>query len=254
MVSLLCRGTLGVESYTHITEPLTEIPAGLLPLLQERMSRLLKGEPVQYVMGEAQFCSRSFRVTPDVLIPRPETELLVSMALEYLKPSMSAIDVCTGSGCIAWSLALACPGAAISAADISEPALSLARSQFPDCGIRWIHEDILRPEALDSEGPFDLIVSNPPYIAESEKAQMRRNVLDYEPELALFVDDADPLVFYRALAGICRKHLKDGGLAIMEINERFGAQTAGLFREAGFEKTEIVSDYFGKERFVRIKR
>lgn len=258
LVLMLCEERLGVRSYTHIVEPLFEIPEAALSGLKADMSRLAAGEPIQYVLGYTEFCGRKFKVGPSVLIPRPETGQLVDESLKLLaamgRPA-KVLDLCTGSGCIAWSVALGAPGVSVTAADISEPALALARSQFKD-----VSSGANAPEFVCSDllggcreicGCFDLLLSNPPYVMEKEKAAMRRNVLDHEPGIALFVPDDDPLLFYRALASVSLRLLDSSGTGIVEINEALGPETAAVFETAGYKKTEILRDIFGKDRFVR---
>lgn len=258
LVLMLCEEKLRVRSYTHIVEPLFEIPEPELPGLKADMSRLAAGEPIQYVLGYTEFCGRKFKVAPSVLIPRPETGQLVDESLKLLaamgRPA-KVLDLCTGSGCIAWSVALGAPGVSVTAADISEPALALARSQFKD-----VPSGANAPEFVCSDllggcreicGRFDLLLSNPPYVMEKEKAAMRRNVLDHEPGIALFVPDDDPLLFYRALSSVSLRLLDSSGTGIVEINEALGPETAAVFETAGYKKTEILRDIFGKDRFVR---
>ena len=258
LVLMLCEERLGVRSYTHIVEPLFEIPEAALSGLKADMSRLAAGEPIQYVLGYTEFCGRKFKVAPSVLIPRPETGQLVDESLKLLaamgRPA-KVLDLCTGSGCIAWSVALGAPGVSVTAADISEPALALARSQFED-----VPSGVNVPEFVCSDllggcreicGRFDLLLSNPPYVMEKEKAAMRRNVLEHEPGIALFVPDDDPLLFYRALASVSLRLLDSSGTGIVEINEALGPETAAVFETAGYKKTEILRDIFGKDRFVR---
>lgn len=258
LVLMLCEERLGVRSYTHIVEPLFEIPEPELPGLKADMSRLAAGEPIQYVLGYTEFCGRKFKVAPSVLIPRPETGQLVDEALKLLaamgRPA-KVLDLCTGSGCIAWSVALGAPGVSVTAADISEPALALARSQFEDVpsGVNvpeFVCSDLLGG-CREISGRFDLLLSNPPYVMEKEKAAMRRNVLEHEPGIALFVPDDDPLLFYRALASVSLRLLDSSGTGIVEINEALGPETAAVFEAAGYRKTEILRDIFGKDRFVR---
>lgn len=258
LVLMLCEERLGVMSYTHIVEPLFEISEAALSGLKADMSRLAAGEPIQYVLGYTEFCGRKFKVGPSVLIPRPETGQLVDESLKLLaamgRPA-KVLDLCTGSGCIAWSVALGAPGVSVTATDISEPALALARSQFKD-----VSSGANAPEFVCSDllggcreicGCFDLLLSNPPYVMEKEKAAMRRNVLDHEPGIALFVPDDDPLLFYRALASVSLRLLDSSGTGVVEINEALGPETAAVFEAAGYRKTEILRDIFGKDRFVR---
>ncbi len=271
IVLMLCESLLGVQSYTHIVEPETVVDPSREPELLTALDRLSGGEPVQYVLGFADFCGFRFRVTPDVLIPRPETEQLVREAVKeatrlqrqrspygrHAAP-VRVLDLCTGSGCIAWAVALLAPGTEVVAADISEPALAVARSQdfAHECkelkakAPLFVHADVLDTEQSFDYGTFDLILSNPPYIMESEKDRMHRNVLEHEPHLALFVPDGDPLVFYRAIADWSRRFLTEDGRGMVEINESLGTDTEGVFRSAGFGHTVAVKDVFDRNRFV----
>ena len=271
IILMLCEAVLGVQRYTHLIEPQTEVPASKEPVLAEAMERLRVAEPVQYVTGVASFCGHDFHVTKDVLIPRPETECLVQEAcaaveaLERMRISaghagetLRILDLCTGSGCIAWSMALALPGARVTGVDISEEALAVARGQDFGRAVRraggkapeFIRMDILDPDVSLPEGVFDLVLSNPPYILESQKAAMRRNVFDYEPSLALFVPDEDPLLFYRAVARISRRCLAPWGRGFAEINEDLGPQTCSLFVAEGFSRAAVRKDFFGKNRMI----
>ena len=250
IVSRLCGELLGISSYAHIVEPGLEVSAEALPLLQGAMERLRGGEPLQYVTGGQEFCGRRFKVRPGVLIPRPETEELVATAAERLRGGGRVLDLCTGSGCIAWSLALDCPEAKVTGVDISDEALAVAREQFSAEGPTFVKQDVLQvPESFEG-APFDVITANPPYIRESEKALMHTNVLEFEPSLALFVPDSDPLVFYRAIALWAARFLAPGGFGIVEINEALGAECAALFENAGLANVKIQRDFRQKERFV----
>ena len=262
------------------------------------VKRLATGEPLQYVLGYEWFCGHRFNVAPGVLIPRPETEELVCKAIGFAQAALIGavqepaaevpqhytaaalknqsgnpvriLDICTGSGCIAWSLAAAIPQAEVYACDISPVALQIAGSQNifnPDgtpVQARFFECDILSPQAEQTilsrcadipaadgaGGILDLIVSNPPYVCDSEKLQMRSNVLEHEPHLALFVPDEDPLVFYRAIAQLSGRLLKPGGVLMFEINERFGQETKKILQDLGFENCRVVQDIFGKDRMV----
>ena len=258
LVSLLYRERLGVTSYTHIVEPQFEIPAASLPVLAYDMERLSEGEPIQYVLGYAEFFGRKFKVNPAVLIPRPETELLVEEAVRMLRavgPKPRVLDLCTGSGCIAWSVAFGAPGAEVTAVDISPEALGLAETQFSVLPAEVTAPVFVRSDVLatcpEIDGSFDLLVSNPPYVMEKEKSLMRRNVLDYEPGLALFVPDDDPLLFYKAMATAATRLLAPTGVGMVEINEALGPETEEIFRSAGYSETEIIRDFFAKDRFVK---
>lgn len=257
IISILCKERLGFESYTHIIEPQTLIPEDKLEELLSDTERLCAGEPIQYLLGEAEFCGRKFKVNKNVLIPRPETEELVSLALRHLKSRGSkakVLDLCTGSGCIAWSLALEkYPTWAL---DLSDKALELSENQFESPQApAFLKADLLTdniPEALLSEAPFDLIVSNPPYILDREKSAMRVNVLDYEPALALFVPDDDPLLFYRAIGRWSRRLLSENGALIVEINENLGEETALLLTGQTGLRALVVKDFSGKDRFIAL--
>lgn len=270
MVSILVCERLGVQSWTHIANPSFEVPEQSLAQLEADLQKLLASEPLQYVLGYAEFYGRRFRVTKDVLIPRPETELLVDTVLQKLKSASrdcdgapKILDLCTGSGCIAWTLALEPVGAQLTAIDISPAALAIARSQFSaelsqGAEVTFIEADVLdlSEEGLSGAhsklalGQFDVIVSNPPYVMEQEKALMRSNVLDHEPALALFVPDDDPLIFYRAIAHHASRLLSAHGWGIVEINTLLAEPTAKCFRQAGLQDVTILPDLSGKPRFV----
>ena len=223
----------------------------LLPIRQ----RLLRGEPVQYVLGSAEFCGRAFRVEPGVLIPRPETQWLCRFVAEcQTLPAQGAriLDVGTGSGCIASTIALEMAERLVDvvAWDISDEALRIARNNAARLGakVQFEKQDALCPPADD--GCWDAIVSNPPYVCEQEKEQMERHVLDYEPALALFVPDDDPLMYYRSIGRYASKALKPGGCLAVEINTRLGAAVAGLLAGMGLTAITIGKDTFDKDRFV----
>ena len=275
LVLMLCEELIGTQSYTHIVEPQYEVDKKGEAALEAGLERLKKGEPVQYVTGVCEFCGRKFHVTPDVLIPRPETELLVREAVKradrirrmrspYGKSAepVRVLDLCTGSGCIAWSVALEVPGVQVVGVDISEGALNVAQGQDFTAELKntgalppvFVKADVLDTAQEFSYGPFDLILSNPPYIMEKEKALMRSNVLDYEPEQALFVPDENPLLFYRAIAAWSQRFFSAEGTGISEINEELGADTQAVFTSAGFQDVEQVKDFFDKTRFIFYKK
>lgn len=224
--------------------------------------QLLDGVPVQYVLGFADFCGHRFRVTPEVLIPRPETEELVRWAVTLYKARQTPsaiLDLCTGSGCIAISLALAFPEAFVDAVDISPSALAVATSNAHDLGaenIHFIEKDIESIETDSSSlptSPYQLIISNPPYIRECEAADMSATVLDHEPHQALFVPDGDPLLFYRAIARIALAALAPGGLLMVELNAALADSTYRLFEDAGFIDIQVRHDQFGRPRMLKAK-
>ena len=250
---------VGTKRHTHIVEPQYEVTEGQVNTVMTAFERLAAGEPLQYVTGKAYFYGREFRVTSDTLIPRPETELLCRMAVEAAgKSNPRILDLCTGSGCIAWTLALELPKSAVEAVDISDGALAVASSQdFVDemaqtgaTAPAFIKADVIAGLSSFVGKQYDIILSNPPYVMDREKALMRSNVLDYEPHLALFVPDADPLLFYRSVAEWASVLLAPDGVGVVEINEALGAETAEVFRLRGFAKAEVIKDLYEKDRFV----
>lgn len=263
MVFALFEYLLGTKRYTHIVEPSFDVPSASVQIVESALERLAAGEPLQYVTGFAYFYGRRFRVSPDVLIPRPETELLCRTAIESFS-GHRVLDMCTGSGCIAWTMALECPDAEVVAVDISDAALAVASTQdFAEesnlTGAKtpqFIKADVLAGVPSDEAFArgFDMILSNPPYVMDSEKALMRTNVLDYEPHLALFVSDDDPLVFYRAVARWSSALLSSHGIGLVEINEALGLETAQVYLDAGFSSAEVLQDFSGRDRFVLFRR
>ena len=260
MVLMLCEDRLGVRSYTHIVEPQTEVPDEALTALESDMARLMASEPIQYVLGHTEFYGRDFLVNPSVLIPRPETEQLVKEAVVFalnLGRPARVLDLCTGSGCIAWSILQEVPECEVVAVDISDDALRTASDQFPESERRpvFVKADVLaRGAELPFDGKFDLILSNPPYIMDSQKSDMRPNVLEYEPQIALFVPDADPLLFYRAVAEWSNRFLSEDGAGFVEINEDLGEDTSSVFLSAGYENVKVIQDFFSKNRIIRFSR
>ena len=290
-VRLLKESIEGYKGYEHLVEPgreLESFSASTEEYLLNCARRLATGEPLQYVMGYEWFCGHRFNVAPGVLIPRPETEELVREVVAHAaqkvecraggadpigngssvegKQRLRVLDICTGSGCIAWSVAAELGSwAEVYGCDISTAALEIACGQQIDADVKFFECDILAPGAeeviarecgmqmaghSDGEGQFDMIVSNPPYVCECERALMQRNVLDFEPELALFVPDDDPLRFYRRIAELSGRLLKPGGKLFFEINERFGAETLEMMEKMGYTGCRVVQDIFGKERMT----
>lgn len=256
LTDIACRG---VES----------LPESRGAELEGIMRRLESGEPMQYVLGHADFCGRSYRVGPGVLIPRPETEelcrLIVGDSHRHGGTGRGAghriLDIGTGSGCIAITLALDVPGSTVSAMDISEEALNTARANAAALGatVGFVRQDILAASrrgdtAGSGQERFDIIVSNPPYIALSEKDGMRRNVLDHEPATALFVPDDDPLIFYRAIAAFAASNLSARGRLWLEINPLSADGLKAMLATKGFNSVDIVADSFGRQRFAVASR
>ena len=228
--------------------------------LEEIITRLQNGEPVQYVLGEADFAGRTFHVEPGVLIPRPETAELCQWVEEdasSLKAdeSKQILDICTGSGCIAITLGLTIPNSEVTGWDISEDALRIAQGNVEMLkagNVRIEYQDALMlPKAAEAA---DIIVSNPPYICEKEKADMEKNVLEHEPSIALFVPDEDPLKFYRAIAEYASSALKSEGALYFEINPIYEKETREMLQSLGFKDIETKEDAFGKKRMMKAKK
>ena len=228
--------------------------------LEEIITRLQNGEPVQYVLGEADFAGRTFHVEPGVLIPRPETAELCQWIEEDVS-SLEAderkqiLDICTGSGCIAITLGLTIPNSEVTGWDISEDALRIAQGNVEMLkagNVRIEYQDALMlPKAAEAA---DIIVSNPPYICEKEKVDMEKNVLEHEPSIALFVPDEDPLKFYRAIAEYASSALKSEGALYFEINPIYEKETREMLQSLGFKDIETKEDAFGKKRMMKAKK
>jgi release factor glutamine methyltransferase len=225
--------------------------------LDEAIDRINQGEPVQYITGKTQFLNLTFKVNPSVLIPRPETEELVDIIIKENKgrKGLRIMDMGTGSGCIAVSLSYNLPEAEVFAVDISKSALYVAaeNASINQAKVTFINDDILNL-AETNNTKLDVIVSNPPYVRYSEKKEMQKNVLEYEPKLALFVDDDEALIYYEKIALFSARHLENGGLLYLEINEMLGKETAALVGSFGFNNIEIKDDLFGKPRFIRCSK
>ena len=219
------------------------------------LARLLNFEPIQYIQGTARFLERSYHVAPGVLIPRPETEELVEVMLREIPSDARILDIGTGSGCIAISLSKAFPNANVTAWDVSEDALCIARRNNDDlqASVCFVKQDVLAWRG-DGGQCYDVIVSNPPYITESEKQEMERNVLDWEPFSALFVPNNDPLLFYRRIGELGRMMLVDGGRLYFEINRAYGEATAMMLCGQGYTGIRILKDISGNDRFVIAER
>ena len=241
----------------------SELSANDQTELEKIMLRLEKGEPVQYIIGVADFCGRQFHVEPGVLIPRPETEELCRMVIEEREisqkgqsPLCEILDIGTGSGCIAITLALELPDAKVTAWDISDEALRIADDNAKSLGanVTFEHCDVLDSSlfTLHSSLPsWDLIVSNPPYIQPIECDEMAKNVLDYEPQIALFAPEENPIVFYQRIGDYAWQHLNPGGLLFFELNPLTADQVCDSLRTTGFMEIEIRKDQFGKNRFLK---
>ncbi len=229
--------------------------------LLEAAQRVAQGEPVQQVVGWTEFCGLRIAVTPDVLIPRPETEELVEWIVEREAWSVNSeekndgrikiLDIGTGSGCIALTLKHVRPQSDVTAVDVSEPALAVARENSVQTRLDIRLEQVNILTELPSDGPYDIVVSNPPYIPQSEQAEMDGRVLHHEPHEALFVSDDNPLTFYHAIGQKAQKLLTQGGRLYLEINRRYGPAVTELLRRLGYEDVELRQDQFGNDRMVR---
>ena len=274
MVLVYLEWAIGTQKHTHIIEPEYEVSDPDVLKAEHDFQRMASGEPLQYIIGQAYFYGRTFNVNPDVLIPRPETEILCRDAIVRASANthdgLRILDLCTGSGCIAWTMAMECPGADVMAVDISEGALRTASGQDFKEEIAaveaksplFIKSDVLDVEQCCSDvlakggaaAAFDVILSNPPYVKDSEKALMRQNVLEHEPHLALFVPDDDALKFYKAVADCAIRLLAPNGFGLVEINEALGEETAQIYRSAGFSNISIIKDFSDKDRFVMFSK
>lgn len=243
-VEVMCHGERPLEPET-------------VDLLLSMADRIAAGQPPQYVVGRARFCGMYLRVTPATLIPRPETEGLVDIITDRHRAGrdLRVLDIGTGSGCIAIALSRALPFARVDACDISAEALDVARNNARQlrAAVDFFQCDILH-EPLPDSPLYDVIVSNPPYIARSEAAEMEPRVLDFEPHTALFVDDADPLLFYRAIARYARAALRPEGTLYFEINPLFAKQLVEMLHAEGFARVDVQRDYCGRQRFAIAQR
>lgn len=258
LVMMLLEHHFGINRVALALDPDMFLSDAECLTLQSSMKQLLTNRPIQYVIGSAEFCDMKFSVNENVLIPRPETEELVSMIVDEGQRSTEKIeilDIGTGSGCIAVSLAKLLKNSHVTAIDISEKALEVAKANaiaIANAKTTFIQADILSNPTLPHK--FDVIVSNPPYVCESEKAEMHRNVLDFEPAAALFVGDDNPLIFYKQIIKTANEYLKSDGTLWFEINEHLGEETLRLCVENGFANSVIINDFRGKDRFIKAQR
>jgi len=258
MANMLIRHYFGLSRALQQIQIEKRLSESEIFTVHKAVTRLLTAEPIQYVLGVAEFCGMELEVSPEVLIPRPETEELVDIIVKDNRNDVvDLLDVGTGSGCIALALKNALVRSRVTAIDISEKALALARKNASN--LRLI-VDFRRCDILDTEScltvlekKFHIVVSNPPYILQKEKEQMADNVLRYEPHLALFAKDDDPLLFYRKIMHFAEKSLIPGGKLYLEINEKYAEETASLFDEKIFDTPEILTDFHGKKRFLVIR-
>ncbi len=250
---MLFEGFLGWDKVRLLTSKEETIDQSDLLRFHWALEDLKRNRPIQHIIGYTDFCGCRIAVSPDVLIPRPETEELVQWIISTFNiqhSTFNILDLCTGSGCIAIALKKAFPQAVVTAVDISDKALSVARQNAQNNGVevRFMERDVLN--GVDGlSGSYGLIVSNPPYVRDSERAQMAANVLDYDPALALFVPDDDPLRFYHAIADVARRQLAKEGMLVVEINEALADETCTVLSHRGLCPT-VHTDFRGKPRWI----
>ena len=271
LIMILLEHYFGIDRVKIAMEPELRLSESEMLTLHFAVKELLKNKPIQYIIGETEFCGMRFLVNENVLIPRPETEEMVQMIVSRRDKAClvrtgrdvktdgrpSILDIGTGSGCIAISLAKLLKDSVVTAVDVSEKALEVAKKNADanNVDVRFVLDDILNPQNPELiENQYDIIVSNPPYVCESEKSEMRANVLDYEPSSALFVSDNDPLIFYRKILEFAQKALKPDGEVWFEINEKFGAEMKDLCDIMGFKNVETIKDFRERDRFLRATR
>ena len=251
MIRVICEDVFNYDQVDVALRQDSELPEFAPQRVADIIARLQRHEPLQYIVGTSRFHGHRFKVTPAVLIPRPETEQLVDLIIDENPGSdLHVLDMGTGSGCIAISLARALKFAQVDALDVSRDALEVARANAADLKVkvRFFESDMLAPQP---PARYDIIVSNPPYICWSERESMERNVLDYEPGQALFVPDNDPLLFYKAIVPYAAQSLERGGHLYLEINRRFGAEVKRLLEDNGFDEVHIIDDSYGNPRFAK---
>ena len=258
MILILFEHYFNISRVKMALEPELRLSESEMLTFHFAVKDLLKSKPLQYIIGETEFCDLKFKVNENTLIPRPETSELVTKIIESQKPKAksqkSILDIGTGSGCIAISLAKHISDSKVYAIDISEKALETAKTNAinNNVDVTFIHDDILSlRNNIDTN--FDIIVSNPPYVRELEKAEMRDNVLNWEPHTALFVSDNDPLIFYRNILEFAKTHLNEKGEVWFEINEYLGKEMTELCKTMGFSDVEIHKDFRGKERVILVR-
>ena len=248
---------LGYNLSLTLRDPDQRSAPGVAAQINVFIAEIRSGIPIQYILGTTDFCDLPIKVNKNVLIPRPETEEMVEHIKKMSRePIQRIIDLGTGSGCIALSLKKFFPDAEVWGVDISREALLVAgeNGRNNKLHVNWGYFDLLNTHPLDHWERFNLVVSNPPYVMNSERKTMAAHVLDFEPESALFVEDDDPLIFYRAIAAFCSLHLADRGEIWVEINESLGRESARLFEKEGFRKVLILKDIHDKDRYVHARR
>lgn len=253
LAMMICCDLLGYEAVDVYLGKDINLSESKQQELENILARMRKNEPIQYIRGVADFCGMRFCVAPGVLIPRPETGELVELILRENPGATTLLDIGTGSGCIAISLSRHLPKARVEAWDVSDDALAIARhnNELLGTSVAFRQHDVL---AYEGEGDFDVIVSNPPYVTEAEKTEMDANVLDWEPELALFVPNDDPLRFYRRIALLAKTLLTPQGKIYFEINRAYGGATSCMLEEMGYQHVRVLKDLSGNDRIVTANR
>lgn len=254
--NLLIERHLGLRRIDIALKPNLEIDENQVKQFEAAITRLKNQEPIQYIIGEAEFYNLTFKVNPNVLIPRPETEELVDWVVndyKNRKEKITILDIGTGSGCIAISLAYSLKNSKVEAWDISSEALKLAKknAELNKVSVEFRKRDILKIPQSDG---FDIIVSNPPYVRKLERERMKNNVLKHEPHLALFVDDNNPLIFYKAILDFAVDNLNENGTIYLEINEYLSKEMLQLFQEYEYKEVDLKKDLFGKARMLKAKK
>ncbi|WP_313111121.1 peptide chain release factor N(5)-glutamine methyltransferase [Aequorivita sediminis] len=254
---ILSKEYLNLSRVDIALNPETEVSTNDYDKFQIALFKLNNHEPIQYILGETEFYGLPIKVNKYTLIPRPETEELIDYIMSNHKTTTqhseptSILDIGTGSGCIAVSLAKNLPNTKVSALDISEKAIQVAteNAEINNVNVNFFQTDILKVTSLPEQ--YDIIVSNPPYVRELEKEMMHENVLRHEPDSALYVTNSDPLLFYRSISRLAKIHLKSGGKLFFEINEYLADEMVALLKDEGFKKIEVKKDIFGKDRMIK---
>jgi len=248
---------MGYPAEECLRNPNRESDSVTISQINEIVTEIHTSKPIQQILGYTYFCDLKIEVNRNVLIPRPETEEMVYLIMDQIsQPPLRILDLGTGSGCIALALKNRFPDALVTGLDVSQVVLDVATRNAKKNGleINWIKGDIHNENLLVDKEGYDLIISNPPYVLWGEAVEMEPNVLRFEPGSALFVEDEEPLINYHAIARICQTNLIEGGILWVEINERFGSETASLFQNAGMKKVTTLNDIHGKERFINARR
>ncbi len=248
---------LGYPSPLYLNDPKFVPGPQTVVQINEIVTEIHTDKPIQYILGYTHFFDLKIKVNKNVLIPRPETEeMIYNIKSDHPLSGGHVMDLGTGSGCIALALKSVYPELSVWGLEISRPALDTASENGRENGldVNWVEADLLEPHSMNFEHPFSLVVSNPPYVLDRERSLMADNVIQFEPGSALFVDDRDPLVYYRAIASFCCNHLETNGFVWVEINEKLGKETASIFKESLFNEVTILNDIHGKERFIKARK